>query len=373
MKRIGVVLGLVGCGFTPSSLTQGDDDANLGDGRMHDAQIDASPDAWYAGYHYRKPITVTTALTGPLTDFPLGLVRTQDPQIAAHASGQDLVVTAGDAITPLDRELVTSMVDGTIELWVRVPQLGAGAQTLYLYYGGSAATSSTSMWANNAGVWHLSDVGPMVVDSSINHNALGAPGPMQQPMSKPGIAGTARQYDGNDDTFSTTDPQNGSLDMGTSSFSYSMWLNVATPNSTFDTPFWKGGTSNGEIGFCILTGTTWYAKIHDGTHFADPSLGTQAAFANKWIHVAAVLDRGAQTFTAYANGAMVNSQSTTTIGTLDNSLDFDLGRTHNNFPYKGLIDEVRLYRTVLTPEWIAAEHSNLADPSFVVFGAEEMH
>ena len=129
MKRIGVVLGLVGCGFSPSTHTEGDDDANLGDGRTHDAQIDAAPDAWYGGYHYRKPITVTTALTAPLSDFPLGLVRTQDPQIAAHASGQDLVVTAGDAVTPLDRELVTSMVDGTIELWVRVPQLGPGAHT----------------------------------------------------------------------------------------------------------------------------------------------------------------------------------------------------------------------------------------------------
>src|SRR5664279_3688803 len=130
MKRIGVVLQLVGCGFSPNAQTQGDD-GNMGDGRMHDAQIDA----WYAGYHFRKPITVTTALTAPLTDLPLGLVRTQDPQIAAHASGQDLVVTAGDAVTPLDRELVTSMVDGTIVLWVRVPQLGPGAQTFYIYYG----------------------------------------------------------------------------------------------------------------------------------------------------------------------------------------------------------------------------------------------
>ena len=192
-------------------------------------------------------------------------------------------------------------------------------------------------------------------------------------MPAPGIAGNARQYDGNDDTFTIGDPSDGSLDMGTTSFSYSMWLKVATPQAAFDTPFWKGGTSNGEIGFCILTGTgTWHAKIHDGTHFSDPILGDQTTFANHWVHVAAVLDRGAQTFTAYANGAMAESQSSAQIGTLDNSLAFDLGRPHNDFPYKGLLDEVRVYNHVLTGEWIAAEHANLADPGFVVFGAEQI-
>ena len=368
MKRIGVVLGLVGCGFSPSHLTGDDTDA-----RVPDSSIDAAPAGWLTGYGYRKAITLTTAVTTALADFPLGLVRSKDTQIAMHATGNDLAVTAADGVTSLDREVVTSAPDGTIELWVHVPSLVRGAQTLFLYYGGPNIASSTSMWADTAGVWHLSEPGPMAIDSSGGHTLAG-PGPMQTPMPMPGIAGNARQYDGNDDTFTIDDPSDGSLDMGLTSFSYSMWLKVATPQAQFDTPFWKGGTSTGEIGFCILTGSgSWNAKIHDGTNYADPKLGDQTTFANQWVHVAAVLDRSAQTFTAYANGAMTESQSSVPIGTLDNSLAFDLGRPHNFFPFKGLLDEVRIYRHVLTGEWIAAEHSNLADPNFVVFGPEEMH
>jgi hypothetical protein len=211
----------------------------------------------------------------------------------------------------------------------------------------------------------------MAVDSSHGHT-LTAPGGGQTPMPAPGIAGMARTYDGNDDTFGIDDPTDGSLDFGTSSFSFSMWVKVATANAQFDTPFWKGGTSTTEVGFCILTGSgTWNAKIHDGTNYADPKLGDQATFANQWVHVAAVLDRTAQTFTSYANGVLVESQSTVNIGTLDNGLAFDLGRPHNFFPFKGMLDEVRVYKHAVTTEWLAAEHANLADPSFVVFGAEE--
>ena len=42
-------------------------------------------------------------------------------------------------------------------------------------------------------------------------------------------------------------------------------------------------------------------------------------------------------------------------------------------PFKGLVDEVRVIKTVLSADWIAAEHANLNDAGFVSLGPEEMH
>lgn len=366
MRGAALVVALCACGFTPHTTT----DAAPGGGDAPDAPPDtAGSTGWLAGYHFRKPIAVTAAAA--LADFPLGLVRIKDHDLAAHASGDDLVVTGADGVTPLDRELVTSLVDGTIELWVRAT-LAPGTQTFYLYYGGPTGADSRSMWSGMIGAWHLSDPMMTAADSSPHAHTLAATGPMQTPMAKPGVAGNARSYDGMDDSFGTPDPGDGSLDVGTSSFSFTLWVK-STATGMFDTALWKGGTSTAEPGYCLITGDqVWNVKIHDGTTYVDPLVGNAAQLANQWVHVAGVVDRTAQTFTAYANGAATQALSIAGVGSLDNNLAFDLGRPTNG-AFKGLLDEVRIYPRALAPEWIAAEYANLANPSFAVFGAEQMH
>ena len=368
MRGAALVVALCGCGFTPHAAT---DAAIGGDGDAANAPGDStSASGWLTGYHYRKQITVTSAAA--LTDFPLGLLRVKDHDLAAHANGDDLVVTGADGVTPLDRELVTSLVDGTIELWVRAT-LAPGAQTFFLYYGGVSAASSRSMWSGMTGVWHLSDPMMMPADDSSPHgHALAAPGPMQTPMAKPGVAGNARSYDGVDDSVGIGDPLDGSLDVGTTSFSFTLWVK-STPAGMYDTPLWKGGTSTSEPGYCLITGSQyWNVKIHDGVNYVDPELGTAAQLENQWVHVAGVVDRTTQTFAGYANGALAQSLPITGIGSLDNAFAFDIGRPSNGV-FKGLVDEVRIYPRVVSPEWIAAEYANLANPSFATFGTEEMH
>jgi hypothetical protein len=92
---------------------------------------------------------------------------------------------------------------------------------------------------------------------------------------------------------------------------------------------------------------------------------------NTWVHLAGVLDRGAGTFTAYYNGAYADSQSLSGLGTLDTTLPFDVSRTMMT-AFKGAVDEARVIKTVLTADWLAAEHANLSDPGFAVLDTEEM-
>jgi hypothetical protein len=336
---------------------------------------DIAPGAWLAPYHYRRPIAVTPGIASTLDSFPLGLVRVSDAVLAAHAAGNDLVVTASDAVTVLDRELVVFGVDGALELWVRVPALGPGPTTLYLYYGGPAATDAP-VFSAFTGVWHFGDTSNQATDSSPHGNNLHAANNPTTPAVVPGIAGNARSYDGVDDSMGINDPGNGSLDMGLASFSFSVWVNITASAGLYDTPLWKGGTSVTEKGYCVLTGNgIWNAKVHDGTSYVDPELGTAATLANgSWVHLAGVVDRGAaKTFTAYANGARSDVPAALgNLGTLDNNFAFDVSRP-NTTQFRGSIDEVRIYPGVLSADWIQAEHANLADPGFAVFGAEQVH
>ena len=366
--RVGAIVAcvVVGCGFTPHAVDDGH--TNPPDDAIRDARPDVSAHAWLPGYMYRKQITVTPQLAAPLADFPLGLVRAMDHDLMIHAHADDLAVTGDDAVTPLDVERVTSM-GGNLELWVRVPLLQPGPQTLYLYYDGPTTTSTRSMWASTTGVWHLSEAGATLHDASPVPHDLSQPNGNQTPMSKPGVAGNARSYDGQDDSLGVADPADGTLDEGTRSFSFTMWLKVMTPAGQFDTPFWKGGTSTGEPGFCVITGSQyWNVKIHDGTSYIDPELGTAAALEGNWVHVAGVVDRGTNQFSAYANGAF-HQMLPISIGSIDNNFAFDIGRAGTGV-FKGMIDEVRLYPSALSADWIKTEHANLADNAFITFGPE---
>jgi hypothetical protein len=61
-----------------------------------------------------------------------------------------------------------------------------------------------------------------------------------------------------------------------------------------------------------------------------------------------------------------------TIGSIASAEPFDLGfGPVGAQPFRGRIDEVRIYTSTLDAAWIAAEHANLTDPSFVTVEAEQ--
>ena len=312
-----------------------------------------------------------------LADFPVGVVFAADADLAARArdDGRDIVITLGDAMTPLDSELVAFAGDtGALEVWARVPMLAAGMTVLYVYYGGAPATTNTTAVfpaSRFKGVWHLSDAGASALDSTAAAHTLTATG-TGVPGNVNCIAGRGRSLDGMDDQLAIPDPGDGSLDVGTQSFSYSVWINSTAPVGMFDNPFFKGGTSPGSPGYCILTGTQnpWLGKLHDGTNYTELALVAPAQAT--WLHVAVVVDRAStpQRARAYVNGTMTDQQDIT-LGTLESPREFSLGNGAGGAPYKGLIDEARIYNTAVSGEWLATEHANLATPGFIAKGGEE--
>ncbi|MGE5185992.1 MAG: LamG domain-containing protein [Acidobacteriota bacterium] len=317
---------------------------------------DAPAGAWLAGYAHRKRITIVSSLA--LARFPVSLIETADADLAG-STGSDVVFTAADATSVLPSEVVALSASGALDAWFAMT-IAPGSNVAYMYWGGPAATR-TSPWdaATYAGVWHMSAAGTSEPDSAAGHD-VSAPTAATTPTSATGIAGGARAYDGVDDHMGVADPSDGSLDFGTSSFSYEVWVDVTASAGTFDIPLWKGGSSLPEPGYDMELGTSaWNAGISDGTVVDETTYGQETLLLGGWHQLTAVVDRAAGRFRSYVDGVQVSSVAISGVLTLSNSSPLQLGNPTDVF--HGLLDEVRIYKLALAPAWITATHANLAD------------
>jgi prepilin-type N-terminal cleavage/methylation domain-containing protein len=173
------------------------------------------------------------------------------------------------------------------------------------------------------------------------------------PQWTTGKVGDALSFDGVDDYVNVENPSSGVLDFGTSSFSYSMWVNFDVGGDvigSWQLPFWKGGSSYGYAGYDfefsessnrldanISDGSGGYAKASYSYNFRD---GT-------WHYIVAVVDRASNTITLFVD-AIQRGQTTisTAFGSVSNSYSLIIGSP--SFPFDGFVDEVRVYNRALS-------------------------
>ena len=322
-------------------------------------------------YGHRKEIALRPPLTSALSSFVVSIAEASDPDLAAaaRADGRDLVFTsADDQVLPFEIAGYDPTT-GALDAWVQVPSLD-GATTVVLYYGGPpAAIEPSSTWrAGVAGVWHMTD-GAFLRDST-GHNDLPVPMPSLQPVVTDGIAGRGLRYDGVDDS-SSVQPMSADLEFGTASFSYSCWVFVTQSSGQYDMPIYHGGSSASMPGYDMELGTTnWSGHISDGSRTVSPQFGAEPQLLNRWVHLVAVVDRTRGSMNLYTDGQPADAKSITAIGSVDATEPFDIGQP--NFVFHGVLDEVRIYRSALGPDWIATEYANLADrATFVSIGPDE--
>src|SRR6266571_3245031 len=193
--------------------------------------------AWYSnGYLYKKQITIDhTKVSGgsDLSNFPL-LVSITDVSLKTaenggrvqSVSGFDIIFTNSTETIKLDHEVQSYTAStGKIVMWVRLPTLSASVDTvIYLYYGNIGVSTSqsnpTGVWNTNyKGVWHLGEISGSALDST--------------------------SYGASGNYVSVTNPSDGHLNFGVSSFGYSGWLNIAAAPAASNWYLWlyKGGAS----------------------------------------------------------------------------------------------------------------------------------
>ncbi|HTR51092.1 MAG TPA: LamG-like jellyroll fold domain-containing protein [Kofleriaceae bacterium] len=321
--------------------------------------------------HQRKPIAITPGATS-LTDYPVSIVLVKDGDLAvgARPDGSDLAFTDADGTTPLDFEIEHYDGAGGLVAWVREPTL-TGPTTAYLYFGGTPTVHDpAATWPGCLGVWHMSSGGDET-DSTPHAHELTTASPAPPPGTSSGVAGTARSFDGIADSLAIPNPTDGSLDVGASSYSISMWVSVTTPAGAFDTPLYKGGGDDPTSGYDFELGThEWRSDLGDGTTSLYAGLDNGTMFTGTWTQLVAVGDRAAHTLDGYANGVLVQSIDISAIGSAASALDLVISPAAH--PFRGALDEVRIFDHAVDTAWVVADYENLAAPAtFVQIGSAE--
>jgi len=181
------------------------------------------------------------------------------------------------------------------------------------------------------------------------------------------VVGKARAFDGA--TMFCSGAGDPSLDFGTRSFSYSVWVNLIDAVDMYDQPFYKGGASFSDPGYDLELGNdVWHAVVTDTTGKSALPSFDNGAFGS-WSYLGAVVDRDHNTFDTYWNGLFIHSVDLTAIGSLDTTQPLCVGGPH--FVH-GSIDEIRVFPTHVPDAWFSTEFLNFHDPAhFIDVGPEE--
>jgi len=163
-----------------------------------------------------------------------------------------------------------------------------------------------------------------------------------------GIKGKALRFKGTKESY--VNYGNGkSLNFDTGSFSYSCWVYATESVGKWDMPIFKGGLNKMEPGYDMELGTDkWMASISDGTQTRNVELGYETN--NKWVYLVVVVDRDQNKMYGYRDGSLVSSADIKGFGSVSSKQS--LWISHPNYPFKGLIDEVKIYNRALSADEI---------------------
>jgi hypothetical protein len=170
-----------------------------------------------------------------------------------------------------------------------------------------------------------------------------------------GTVDGALRFDGINDSVDVGDPPDGSLDLGISDFTLSVWF-----KTSMTVPGWfVGKRAKGYYAgydFYIERDGKVFARIADGQSVLDAR--TAAGFNDGlWHHAAAVYDRD-DVIRTYIDGvSKATSINISSIDSVNNSEPFTIGDRDDpghHYPFKGSLDDVRIYKRALSAAEVQA-------------------
>ena len=310
-----------------------------------------------------RKITITQSTGATLVDFPVSIVTTGDEDLALRArlDGSDIRFTDLDGAL-LPREVVT-YASGALEAWVQVTL--ESTTEILLVYGNDPPTEPdpADTWSPQfTAVWHLAAV-EGERDSTRNAYHVSPSSVGSIPQTAPGIIGRGRGYLETPQQHRLCAPASRTIDMADQSFSFSGWINAPPTVGTYSQPFAAGGHSGGQGGFAFeLTDSgALLAFVTDSPPVSFLALPFASRPVNTWTHLVAVVDRPNNRLLTYLDGGVPRERA------LRDAQGDQLLRVVTEAPiciggssgYEGLVDEIRIYNQLVTPEWIRAEIDNV--------------
>lgn len=332
------------------------------------------PGWWDCAWTRRVAITIDVANPRPLGDVPV-LVRLDATRIdfdAAQDDGDDLRFAQGGVVLP--HELEQWVAGERAIAWVQLSTPAVG--DLALYHGNPDAPASddaAAIWPEPfAAVWHMSGG---TFDSTANTNdGVATDGVLESP----GMLGNAAEL--------------GAVDQ-----------RIDVPSATsLDDVMLGGGTISAWV-FLRSFGGTGRGRIADNTNGGAPgwmfypaadgntSLRYRQGYPNgqviwtgpgdtfelmQWYHVAATFDAMAdEQPRLFVDGVEqeVSLSQGVKLGAAQSDAGHPIVIGNSDVPdrwFDGLIDELRIERTVRTPEWIALQVQSMRD-ELLIYGAIE--
>lgn len=357
----------------PDPTTSTDDD-----GATMDTGTTCAPGWWDCAWRYRIALDLPATAEETFTDTPV-LVLLGEPRIDpadVAPGGADLrFVTDEGARVP--HEIERWDAGGASVVWISVPTLGTGdGPRLWMYYGNPTATDDQdppAVWSSeHVGVWHLQ---PGFVDSTAN--AVDGV-PTGGVVDTEGHLGGAKEFFAVDDRIDV--PANEHVDDASlEGVTISAW---ARPDT------W-GGTGRGRIADKTSGdsgGWMFYVSGDAGgeSRFRQGYAGGQVIWRcpgdtvelDAWAYIVvtftATTDERPRMFVdgveqeVLLEGAGIMGEPVSDVG-------YDVVIGNSDVPnrwFDGRLDEIRIERTVRSPEWIELQYRSMTD-TLVAFSAPE--
>lgn len=351
------------------------------------------------GYRYRRTITFdhTKVPNSDLTQF-VALILGTYSYLATEANGGKVKNANGYDIAFFSDAGRTSKLywelesydaaTGAVQIWVEVPTLSHETDTtIYMFYGNADISTfqgddlyiggdyeGGSAWRNAGGhALHMED-------NAANTTVTGA---WQRPdpdgnwtaqantsdKTTTGKIGKALTFNGSSD-YAVCNAVDNIRDIWTN-MTLCAW--VKAPSATGGKTILRMATSGIDIYFGITahkielamySGSTWTGQVNDGTSNVDD---------DAWHMVQATWHRSDNITKVYVDGELENTVALANNPALSPSLHWWIGRypVSSGDWFTGLLDEIRLWTTDHSADWIKAEFNNQNSPgTFYGVGGE---
>ncbi|MBQ3811572.1 MAG: hypothetical protein II839_12235 [Kiritimatiellae bacterium] len=322
----------------------------------------------------------------PLTGFPvLVRVRANSPEGFSYAdlsssTGADLCFVDMDG-TGLPFEIDTWDASGESLVWVRLPSMTNGAEFVMCWGGGTSgkAVCNESPFSGYVGVWHMSEAGGTVADSSGNGFAATPSGTAAATncVAVTGPVGNGRQCStalGAANLSYLSVPSYDSKSVG-DTFAVSGWVSIGSEQAGNDNDarlFSRKENYQNAHGWEVLWKTGKEIRVR-GAASGDNIKVTGRDYGGKgWKHVFIVYDGKDSVF--YEDGDRKGSKTGGTAAS-ENGRPLAIGgyANDNGSQLLGSVDECRLLDDVPSADWAKAEYDSMADTSFLTAGAAESY
>lgn len=340
-----VILVASACGFeVPGADGTGDDRPGI------DASTGCVAANWRDGHWAaRYPLTIQKSrVRGAPGEVEVLVAITSAELEQANASGDDIMFTAGDGVSPLPYEIERFEVNtGALLAWVRVPGVSNATDTpLYLYFANPnpPATIPGDVWPDYIAVWHFREDPGAAVGQARDSSSHGRHITVQNMTSADRVAGkigTAYGFDGINNGLVL------SPFVMPNRFTFEAWIRPTT-------------LANFHTVFDVAANNRWLGLASNKLEFYDGGnhVYDTPVTSNVWHAIAETYD--GTTVRMYLDGAEIPTAAMANLAAVTSPLQIGFSKIGEFF--QGAIDEARLHSTALSAETIGTAYANQSMP-----------